>query len=50
MAKKENNYRVKTTREAKEIALELIKEYRLENVIKFGLPEVDVENPRKLTP
>jgi len=38
---KSKKYRVNTTKEAKEIALELLKEFRLENVIKFGLPEVD---------
>lgn len=41
MAKKVKQYRVNTTKEAKEIAIDLLKEYRLENVIDFGLPEID---------
>jgi DNA modification methylase len=39
--KKMNKYRVKTIKEAKEIASDLISEYELSNVILFGLPEVD---------
>ncbi len=34
-------YRVKNSKDAKEIALELLKEYDLTNAIDFGLPEVD---------
>lgn len=45
MAKKNGNikdqYRVKTTKEAEGIAKDLLKEYELENVLFFGLPEVD---------
>ena len=34
-------YRIKTVKEAKNIALEYIKSVDLENVTKFGLPEID---------
>jgi hypothetical protein len=36
-----SNYRVKSTHQAKEIALDLLKEFELSNVIDFGLPEID---------
>ncbi|MCB2206247.1 site-specific DNA-methyltransferase [bacterium] len=35
------NYRVNTTKEAKTIASRLLKEYELQKVTKFGLPEID---------
>ena len=35
------SYRVSTVKTAKEIALTHIKQWQLENVIKFGLPEID---------
>lgn len=36
-----DKYRVKTTKEAKSISSDLIKEYELSNVIVYGLPEID---------
>lgn len=39
--KQTDDYRIKTVKEAKGIAVELIKEFDLSNVIGYGLPEVD---------
>jgi len=35
------NYRVENVKQAREIALSIVKLYELENAITFGLPEID---------
>lgn len=38
---KKDNYRISTVKSAKSVALVYIKEYELDKVTKFGLPEID---------